>query len=82
MLDEINFIDAREIICDKVVDFIIDVRMKGFNEVVTRKDVRKSLVQRGKEEDFIVAKKWQNCCSNMRTDIYSSDKPDWWCLYG
>ncbi|HEY8362358.1 MAG TPA: GNAT family N-acetyltransferase [Tissierellaceae bacterium] len=57
VLDGMNFIDAREIICDKVVDFIIDARMKGFNEVVTREDVRKSLIQRGKEEDFIVAEK-------------------------
>ncbi len=57
VLDGINFIDAREVICDKVVDFIANARKKGFNEQMTREDVRKFLIQRGQEEDFIVAEK-------------------------
>lgn len=56
-MDGINFIDVREVICDKVVDFIANTRKKGFNEQVTREDVRKFLIQRGQEEDFIVAEK-------------------------
>ena len=52
---EISFIDARATICDKIVDFIIDANMKGFGGVTTRENVIKSLIQRGEEEDFIVA---------------------------
>lgn len=57
VLNGINFIDAREMICDNVVNFIIEARKKGFNMVTTMEDVRKSLIQRGEEEDFIVAEK-------------------------
>jgi len=58
ILDEVNFVDANGVSSDEVVDFIVDARMNGFNQVVvTREDIRKSLIQRGEEEDFIIAEK-------------------------
>lgn len=57
VLDGINFIDARGAGNDAVVDFVINAREKGFNEIMTREDAIKSLVQRSEEEDFIIAEK-------------------------
>lgn len=52
----LSFIDATRA-DDDIVDFIIDARIKGFNQIATREDIAKSLVQRGTEEDFIIAEK-------------------------
>jgi len=57
VLDGIDFIDARGAGNDAVVDFVINAREKGFNEIMTREDAIKSLVQRSEEEDFIIAVK-------------------------
>ena len=57
ILDGVNFIDANGVDSDEVVDFIVGARANGFKQVVTKEDIRKSLAQRGKEEDFIIAEK-------------------------
>lgn len=56
-LNEINFIDAVEEIGEEVVDFVLDGRIRGFNQAVTKEDIVKSLTQRGTEEDYIIAEK-------------------------
>jgi GNAT superfamily N-acetyltransferase len=56
-LDGIDFIDAGGANNDKVVDFIIGARAKGFSQTVTADEIRKTLAQRGAEEDFLVAEK-------------------------
>jgi predicted GNAT family N-acyltransferase len=55
ILDGVNFINSNE--DDNVVDFVIEARVKGFNQTVVREDIEKSLIQRGEEEEFIFLKK-------------------------
>lgn len=57
ILDGVNFINANESISDEVIDFILDARANGFNQITTREDIRKTLIQRGDEEEFIIAEK-------------------------
>lgn len=57
ILDGVNFIDANGVSSDEVVDFIVSARANGFKQVVTKEEIRKSLTQRGEEEDFIIAEK-------------------------
>ncbi|MDD2480669.1 MAG: GNAT family N-acetyltransferase [Lutispora sp.] len=56
IMDDVNYIDAKGA-DDEIVDFVINGRAKGFNQIVTREDAIKSLVQRGEEEEFIIAEK-------------------------
>ena len=55
ILDGVNFVNASE--RDKVVDFVLESRVKGFNQVAEREDVKKSISQRGIEEVFIFLEK-------------------------
>lgn len=57
IVDGMNFIDARGAASDEVVDFVLDGRVRGFNQIATREDIIKTLIQRGEEEDFIIAEK-------------------------
>lgn len=57
MLEGIKFIDANRSNVNDVVDFIIEARVNGFNQAVTREDAIKSVIQRGEEEEFIIAEK-------------------------
>lgn len=57
ILDGMNFINANEEISDEVIDFVLDGRINGFNQVTTREDIKKTLLQRGDEEEFIIAEK-------------------------
>lgn len=54
--DGVNFIEATSV-DDEIVDFVLDARIKGFNQAVTREYIKKSLTQRAAEEDFIIAEK-------------------------
>lgn len=54
-LEGINFIDAVSAYNDEVINFIIGARAKGFNQTVTAEETRKTLAQRGVEEEFIIA---------------------------
>ncbi|SHI80146.1 GNAT family N-acetyltransferase [Lutispora thermophila] len=56
-LGGVSFIDAAGSTDDKIVDFVLDGRIKGFNQEATREDILKTLSQRAKEEDFIIAQK-------------------------
>jgi predicted GNAT family N-acyltransferase len=55
ILDGVNFKKSNE--DDNVVDFVIEARVKGFNQTIAREDIKKSLIQRGEEEEFIFLKK-------------------------
>lgn len=57
ILDGVKFIDANRVSSEDVVDFIAEARTNGFKQVTTREDIRKSLIQRGEEEEFIIAEK-------------------------
>jgi uncharacterized protein len=57
ILEGVNFIDANKAAGENVIDFIMDARIYGFKQNVTREDIEKTLMQRGKEEEFIVAEK-------------------------
>lgn len=56
-LEGVSFIDAVGATEDKIVDFVLEGRIKGFNQATSREDIKKSLSQKGKEEDFIIAQK-------------------------
>lgn len=56
-LEGVSFIDAIGATDDEIVDFVLDARVKGFNEAATRESINKLLSQRSKEEDFIIAQK-------------------------
>lgn len=57
VLNEVSFIDARRVRSDEVVDFVRNARARGFNNITSKEDIEKSLVERGEEEDFIIAQK-------------------------
>ncbi|MBU5437150.1 GNAT family N-acetyltransferase [Tissierella sp. MSJ-40] len=57
ILDGVKFIDANKVVNDDLIDFIVAARADGFNQIATREDIRKTLTQRGEEEDFIIAEK-------------------------
>lgn len=57
VLDGVSFITAKGIVNDNIVDFVLESRVKGFNQAVTRDDVKKSLLQRGEEEAYIFLEK-------------------------
>jgi uncharacterized protein len=56
-LEEVNFLDANKAISEDVVGFILGARIYGFKQEATREDVRKTLIQRGEEEEYIIAEK-------------------------
>lgn len=56
-LEGVSFIDAVGATDDKIVDFVLEGRVKGFNQSTTREEIIKTLSQRAKEEDFIIAEK-------------------------
>lgn len=51
----LKFVDAIKEKSDKVVDFIMETRTKGFNQTVEREEIYKTLDQRGEEENYILA---------------------------
>lgn len=55
ILENLNFIDVKGKIKDQVVDFIVHARANGFNQPMTIKEARDSIIQRGEEEVFIMA---------------------------
>lgn len=57
IVEDIRFIEANKDIVDEVVDFVLTARAKGFNDISTREDIKKSLLQRGDQEDFIIAQR-------------------------
>lgn len=57
VLDGVNFINANRVSSDEVVDFIVDAHSKGFDQVASKEEIRKSLTQRGEEEELIIAEK-------------------------
>jgi hypothetical protein len=57
ILDGVNFIIAKGIASDSTVDFVLESRVKGFNQTVSREDIKKSLLQRGEEEEYIFLEK-------------------------
>ncbi|MBL4934148.1 GNAT family N-acetyltransferase [Clostridium sp. YIM B02515] len=57
ILDEVNFIEADKVVTEKVVDFVMDAKVYGFKQNTTKEDIKKTLSQRGEEEEFIIAEK-------------------------
>lgn len=56
-LDGIDFIDADKVNSDEVIDFVLDARKNGFNQSATKESIKESLMERGEEEEFIIAEK-------------------------
>ncbi|MCM0648306.1 GNAT family N-acetyltransferase [Clostridium swellfunianum] len=56
-LADMNFVNANNAENENAVDFVMDARVNGFKQEVTREDVKKALVQKGKEEEYIIAEK-------------------------
>jgi uncharacterized protein len=53
----VSFIDAKKVISEETVDFVTSARIYGFKQTATKEDTKKSLIQRGDEEDYIIAEK-------------------------
>jgi len=70
-LDDVKFIDATKTINDKVVNFLLEAREIGFNQVITKNEIRKMLVQQGKEEDFIIAEKDEKIVAQACIQTYT-----------
>lgn len=56
-LEGVSFIDAVGAADDKIIDFVLDGRIRGAKQAATREDIIKTLCQRAKEEDYIIAAK-------------------------
>jgi uncharacterized protein len=57
VLDGVSFIIAKGVVSDNIVDFVLESRVKGFNQTATREDIKKSILQRGEEEEYIFLEK-------------------------
>jgi len=57
VLEGAGFINAGDRINDQVVDFILEARIKGFDQTVDKEEIEKLLLQRGKDEEFIIMEK-------------------------
>jgi uncharacterized protein len=57
ILDGVNFITSNGIVSDNMVDFLLEARIKGFDQTAEREDVKESLIQRGAEEEYIFLEK-------------------------
>lgn len=70
-VDDLVFVDAKET-DEAAVDFIVNARSEGFNDIVTKDDVVKALKYRTEEEDFIIAvkngKRVAQACVQTYTD--------------
>lgn len=57
VLNGVDFIKVKGVVDERVIDFLLEARTKGFKQNVKREDVIKSITQRGDEEEYIVAEK-------------------------
>lgn len=57
ILEGAKFLQANGLSDEKAAEFILQSRVKGFNQDVTIEEVGKSLVQRGEEEEYLVLEK-------------------------
>jgi uncharacterized protein len=57
ILDGVNFITSNGVISDNMVDFLLEARIKGFDQTAEREDIKESLIQRGAEEEYIFLEK-------------------------
>lgn len=72
-VDGVNFVNADGASGEEVVEFIVDARAKGFNQpAATREDVKKSLTQRGEEEEFLIAVKDGKIVAQACVQTYTS----------
>lgn len=70
--EELKFIDANKEINDEVVTFLVEGRLNGFKQATTKEDIRKSLLQRGSEEDFIIAENAGRIVAEACVQTYTS----------
>lgn len=71
ILNEVNFIEADKVISEKVVDFVMDAKVYGFKQNTTKEDIKKTLFQRGEEEEFIIAEKNEIMVSQACVQTYT-----------
>lgn len=71
-LDGVNYIIANGTASDRVVDFVLEARVKGFNQTAEREDLRKSIIQRGEEEKFIFLEKDSRIIAQACIQAYTS----------
>lgn len=57
VLKGMTFIDAKQDDSGRAIDLIMEARVIGFKQEVTWEEAVKSLVQRGEEEEYIIAEK-------------------------
>jgi uncharacterized protein len=57
ILEGVKFIDAKGACNEDIIDFVVDACTNGFKQTITREEAKKSLIQRGEEEEFIIAEK-------------------------
>lgn len=72
LLDGIGFVNANGDAGGEVEDFVADARAKGFHQTSTREDIRKTLTQRGKEEEFIFAQRDGRIVAQACVQTYTS----------
>lgn len=71
ILEGVSFIDAVGASDDKIVDFVLEGRIRGANQAATREDIIKSLSQRAGEEDYIIAQKDGKMVSQAAIQTYT-----------
>ncbi|MBE6082647.1 MULTISPECIES: GNAT family N-acetyltransferase [Tissierellales] len=57
ILNDLNFRDIRGVDSKDVVDFVLNARINGFNQIQTRESIKNTLIQREEEEDFIIGER-------------------------
>ncbi|NMM62983.1 GNAT family N-acetyltransferase [Clostridium sp. P21] len=72
VLDRIKFINADKVKSDKVVDFILHAYINGFQQDINWKDIKKSLIQREEEEEFIIVQNDDKMVAQACVQTYTS----------
>ncbi|MDF2519421.1 MAG: family N-acetyltransferase [Clostridia bacterium] len=57
ILEGVRFLSTDELTYEKAAEFVLQARIKGFNQDAAIEDVKKSLMQRGKEEEYLFLEK-------------------------
>lgn len=70
-LDGIDFINADKEADGETIDFVLESRIKGFNQHASREDVEESFAEKGKEEEYIIARRGSKMVSAACVQTYT-----------
>lgn len=71
ILEGVRFLSTNELTYEKAAEFVLQARIKGFNQDAAIEDVKKSLMQRGKEEEYLFLEKGDKIVAQACIQTYT-----------